>query len=71
MEDKKTDTTSSSYQAGYKEGYVDKDKGMMDHFFEQITSVTKFTGGDDDYKEGFAQGERDRIRDDVQKDKEK
>jgi hypothetical protein len=40
---------------------------MLDHFFEQVTDVNKFTGGNDTYKEGVSEGKKDRIRDDVQK----
>ena len=70
-DDKKVDKTSQSYQSGYKEGYTDKDKGIIDHFFEQVTDWTKFSGGNDDYKEGFAEGQKDRTRDDIRDEKKK
>lgn len=55
------DTSSSAYQEGYKDGYTSEDRDPISSFFHSFTTHS------DDYREGEAQGERDRFRDDHNK----
>ena len=67
MSDKnKTDKTSPDYNKGYEEGYKSKDYTWGDGIND---ALFKWAPESDERKEGYAEGERDRVRDDTQKDK--
>ena len=60
----KPDKTSPDFNEGYEKGYQSKDYTWGDGIVE---AFTKWAPESDDYKEGHAEGERGRIRDDTKK----